>query len=147
LRGVLGALLLVALGSACGAMSGAASPTAPSPRFRVETVARGLEAPWALAFLPDGALLVTERPGRVRLVRDRGLVRAPVTELDVSRSGEAGLLGLALHPDFEDEPFAYVYYTAASGRENRIASFRVRPGGPAGLRFTGSRSPGVRPAA
>ncbi len=96
----------------------------PPLELEVETLAGGLEVPWALAFLPGGDLLVTERPGRIRLVRDGELAAEPVAELEVAGVGEAGLLGLALHPSYPDEPFAYVYYTDPSG-ENRVSRLRA----------------------
>jgi glucose/arabinose dehydrogenase len=84
----------------------------------VSTVVTGLEAPWEMAFLPDGRALVTERPGRVRLL-SRGLkLRAdPVAEVDVSAMGESGLLGLAVDPRFARNRFVYLYRTASNGNE------------------------------
>jgi glucose/arabinose dehydrogenase len=97
----------------------ALSPAAPvgasaaAPGLRVSTVARGLEIPWELAFLPDGRALVTERPGRVRLLgRDGRLRRRPVARVAVSALGEGGLLGLALDPAFARNRFVYLYFTA-----------------------------------
>ncbi|MDW8059278.1 MAG: PQQ-dependent sugar dehydrogenase [Thermomicrobium sp.] len=92
------------------------APTPSGPvELRVETVVGGLEAPWEVAFAPDGRLLLTERPGRVRLVRDGQLVPEPVLTLPVAATGEAGLLGLALHPDFPTTPWVYLYYTYSEG--------------------------------
>ena len=85
---------------------------------RLETVAEGLEAPWDLAFLPDGRALVTERPGRVRLLSPELELQAePVAEIDVAAVGEGGLLGIAVDPDFEDNSFVYLYRTTDSGNE------------------------------
>ena len=84
--------------------------------MRVEVVASGLEVPWEIAFLPDGRALVTERPGRVRLLDAEGLLReAPVAEVEVSALGEGGLMGLALDPEFAAEPLVYLYFTTAEG--------------------------------
>jgi glucose/arabinose dehydrogenase len=89
-----------------------------------EVVAAGLEIPWGVAFLPDGGVLITERPGTVRAVLDGELRMQPVARIDgVVHQGEGGLLGLALDPDFEDNRLAYVYYTAADG--NRVSRFTV----------------------
>jgi len=78
----------------------------------VETVATGLETPWEIAFLPDGRALITERPGRVRLLsRDGKLVRKPVAEVEVAAVGEGGLLGLAIDPDFSRNRYVYLYRT------------------------------------
>jgi glucose/arabinose dehydrogenase len=75
--------------------------------------------PWDVAFLPDGRALVTERPGRVRLVSAQGrLRRAPVARVATQARGEGGLLGIALDPDFaRGHPFAYLYVTTASGMQ------------------------------
>jgi glucose/arabinose dehydrogenase len=95
--------------------------------MRVRTVATGLEAPWEIAFLPDGRALVTERPGRVRLLeRDGTLRREPVGRVAVSAQGEGGLLGLALDPDFASNDFVYLFFTGAQG--NRLERWRFAGG-------------------
>lgn len=96
---------------------------APLDFARVETVARGLEVPWALAFPDRRTILVTERRGRVRVIEDGRLRAAPVARIGVVAEGEAGLLGIALHPNFGRQRFAYLYYTARDG--NRVSRFRV----------------------
>ena len=84
--------------------------------MRVDTVATGLEVPWEIAFLPGGDALVTERPGRVRLLEaDGGLREEPVATVDVSALGEGGLMGLALDPDFASSDLVYLYFTTAEG--------------------------------
>ncbi|MBW3653925.1 MAG: PQQ-dependent sugar dehydrogenase [Actinobacteria bacterium] len=94
---------------------------------RVETVATGLEVPWGIAFLPDGDALVTERPGRVRLLDAAGELRGePVARIDVAAQGEGGLLGLALDPQFEDNRFVYLYFTTPDGM--RLARYRFEDG-------------------
>ncbi len=94
---------------------------------RVETVATGLEVPWDIALLPDGRALVTERPGRVRLLGADGRLRdEPLARVDVSAQGEGGLLGLALDPEFEDNRFVYLFFTTADGM--RLARYRFRDG-------------------
>jgi glucose/arabinose dehydrogenase len=80
---------------------------------RVRTVATGLEIPWDLAFLPDGRALVTERPGRVRLLTSDGQL-APVARVAVSSRGEGGLLGIALDPEFLDNQLVYLYFTGTT---------------------------------
>ena len=94
-------------------------------RFRVETVLSGLEVPWSLNFAPDGRLFVTERPGRVRIVTG-GTSELALTLDGVFAQGEAGLLGLALDPEFSQTRFVYLYYsaTAGSGAVNRIVRYR-----------------------
>jgi glucose/arabinose dehydrogenase len=79
---------------------------------RVETIVTGLDTPWEIAFLPDGRALVTERPGRVRLLSRAGeLRREPVAEIEVAEIGEGGLLGLAVDPRFRSNRFVYLYRT------------------------------------
>lgn len=79
---------------------------------------RGLEIPWELAFMPDGRALLTERPGRVRLLdRDGRLAEAPVATVAVSAQGEGGLLGLALDPEFTRNRLVYLYFTTAGGMQ------------------------------
>lgn len=95
-------------------------------RFRVETVVTGLEIPWSLNFAPDGRLFITERPGRVRIVTTGGNSELALTVDDVFVQGESGVLGLALDPQFSQNRFVYVYYTAAvaGGAVNRIVRYR-----------------------
>jgi glucose/arabinose dehydrogenase len=76
---------------------------------RVEEVVAGLEVPWGIAFLPNEEMLVTERAGRIRLVRNGELQPSSVATIDVSDSGEGGLLGIAAHPDFANNKLFYVY--------------------------------------
>jgi glucose/arabinose dehydrogenase len=101
----------------------------PSPP-KVKTLATGLVIPWEIAFLPDGRALVTERPGRVRLLGSDGrLRREPVAHVAVSSQGEGGLLGLAVDPDFAHNRFVYLYYTTAGGMRLerwRFSSGRLR---------------------
>lgn len=97
---------------------------------QVSTVVGGLEVPWALAFAPDGALYVTERPGRLRVVRGGRLEAAPVATLPVAARGEGGLMGLALDPKFAETGRLYVCYTAERGRGliNRVVALALRDG-------------------
>ena len=79
-------------------------------------MATGLEVPWEIAFLPDRRALVTERPGRVRMLDAGGELREePVAEVPVSAEGEGGLMGLALDPEFAGNRFVYLYFTTAEG--------------------------------
>ncbi|MGI8512230.1 MAG: PQQ-dependent sugar dehydrogenase [Solirubrobacteraceae bacterium] len=91
---------------------------------KLETVAEGFEIPWEIAFLPDGRALVTERPGRVRLLAADGSLQAtPVAEVDVAAEGEGGLLGLAVDPAFARNRFVYLYRTTGAG--NEVARYRL----------------------
>ena len=97
-----------------------------SVSFEVVEVAAGLATPWGLSWLSDGRILLTERDGRISLV-DAGVV-TPVGEVDVSASGEGGLLGLALDPDFASNRAFYVYATVdklVDGTENQIQKWTL----------------------
>jgi glucose/arabinose dehydrogenase len=124
--------------------------------IRVVKVVEGLEYPWGLAFLPDGRMLVTERPGRLRIVGKDGRLEAqPVTGLPaVAATGQGGLLDVALHPRFAENGLVYFSFTARGdtgvGTEvargklagNRLEGvqviFRQHPKGSTGRHF-GSR--------
>src|SRR4051812_9808941 len=85
--------------------------------FRVVKLADFLEHPWSLAFLPDGRLLVTERPGRLRIVKNGVLEKKPVEGLpQVTEHGQGGLHDVVLHPRFAANQFIYLAY-AARGRD------------------------------
>ncbi|HVV46344.1 MAG TPA: PQQ-dependent sugar dehydrogenase, partial [Bryobacteraceae bacterium] len=74
-------------------------------------VTKGLNQPWSMAFLPDGDILITERPGRLRIVRNGKLDPAPVAGVpQVQAQGLAGLMDLALHPDFNRNRLIYFTY-------------------------------------
>ncbi len=87
------------------------TPSALKGALTVETVVRGLEHPWALAFLPDGRMVVTERPGRLRLVSKDGRLSDPLGGVPpVLASGQGGLLDVALDPHFADNGLLYLSY-------------------------------------
>ena len=80
-------------------------------KFKVEVVATGLEVPWALAWLPNGEMLITERPGRVRIIEKGKLRTEPLFVVpDVEPSSESGLMDITLHPDFATNKFLYLGY-------------------------------------
>jgi glucose/arabinose dehydrogenase len=84
--------------------------------LRVAIVARGLEQPWSIAFLPGGDMLVTERPGRLRLIHDGVLDPNPVKGVPTVRSGGLqGLMDVVLHPRFADNRFVYLSYHRPAG--------------------------------
>jgi aldose sugar dehydrogenase len=102
-------------------------PAGSSHLYSVVEIARGLEHPWAMAFLPDGDILVTERPGRVRLVHDGALVPTPVAGApSVRTGGQGGLLDIALHPQFEDTRLVYLSYSKAVDGSVTTAVARAR---------------------
>lgn len=92
----------------------------------LEVVATGLEVPWEIRFLPGGDLLVTERPGRLVRLSPAGEVVVSHVVPDVASRGEAGLMGLALHPDFAANGWLYVCFTTGleGGLTNRVERLR-----------------------
>lgn len=97
--------------------------------FRLETVAEGLETPWAVAFLPDGSMLVTEKAGRLRLVSNGRLDPRPVTGLPaVNTQGQGGLLDVAVHPDYAANGWIYLSFSdpAPEGKAALTAVVRGR---------------------
>jgi aldose sugar dehydrogenase len=110
----------------------AQAPRSPTPApmngaVRLETVATGLERPWALAFLPDGRILVTERRGRLRIVERDGRVSKPLDNVPpVVARGQGGLLDIALHPRFAENLLVYLSY--AEPGENNTAGTAVARG-------------------
>lgn len=106
--------LVVALAGCAAGAPDAAVRTFPSENgpVQVETVASGLEHPWGLAFLPDGRMLVTERPGRLRLVSADGTLSAPLKGVpEVWARGQGGLLDVAVDPDFGSTGLVYLSFS------------------------------------
>jgi aldose sugar dehydrogenase len=86
--------------------------TAEQHKIRVSVVTKDLSQPWAIAFLPDGGMLVTERDGRLRVVRDGMLDPSPISGVpEVRTDGNGGLMDIALHPDFAENSLVYLTYT------------------------------------
>ena len=125
------ATLLVASAAATTATT---ATTAAAADLKPVTVARGLVYPWAIAFLPDGRMLVTEKPGRMRIVDTHGRVSPPLAGVPpVANVGQCGLLDVALDPKFGDNRI--VYWTFAEpgpGGVNSTAVARGRLEGTAG---------------
>ncbi|NNG04806.1 MAG: PQQ-dependent sugar dehydrogenase [Inquilinus sp.] len=119
-----------------GAALGACSPADAVDRIfatetgaiRVATLAEGLSHPWAIDFLPDGRIVVTERPGRLRLVAADGQISDPVAGLpEVDARGQGGLLDVAVHPDFAANRLIYLTYAEpGDGGANSTAAARGR---------------------
>ncbi len=123
---------------------------------RIETLARGLESPWGLAFLPDGRMLVTERTGRLRIVSPDGALSQPLRGVpEVLANGQGGLLDVAVSPAFAKDRLVYLSYSTPGqgggaatalmrarlvdgGLENAETIFRQRPAVDGGQHF-GSR--------
>jgi glucose/arabinose dehydrogenase len=144
-RGILIGLALAVLGGAAGcggdggkqsgttSTTGAPTATTTTPASglarnrggaKLEVVATGLEIPWEIGFLPDGRALITERPGRVRMLMPDGTLRPQaVASVPVSAVGEGGLLGLAVDPQFARNSFVYLYRTTDHG--NQVVRYRL----------------------
>ena len=106
--------------------------------FTTKTIASGLDTPWALAFLPaspnqggpDKSILVTERQGRLRIIDSSGTLNpTPISTIDdVVESGEGGLLGIAVHPEFNENKYIYLYYTYkvdGNNTQNRVVRYKL----------------------
>jgi glucose/arabinose dehydrogenase len=141
MRHVLAAVVGAALAASPGVAQGEPAPQA----YRIETLAEGLKAPWGMAFLPDGGILVTEKASaQLRLVRNGALVAEPVAGApdDVFGGGQGGLLDVAVHPDFATNGLVYLSYSWGDGEANgvRLARARLEGGALVGLEpiFTAS---------
>ncbi len=111
------------------AAASAQSFTSAEHKFRVVTVTKGLSHPWGLAFLPGGDMLVTERAGRLRLIRNG--VLDPVAIAGVPRvvaENQGGLLDVALHPQFASNRWVYLSYSAPvrGGSATRVVRARFK---------------------
>lgn len=118
-----GALAMVLLIGPAWAMAQTPSGT-PAGTVRVVEVARGLETPWGLAFLPDGRMLVTERAGRMRIVSPSGELSAPLAGVpEVQARGQGGLLDVVLGPDFAADRTVFFSFSqpTASGARTAVA--------------------------
>ncbi|MEE4177400.1 MAG: PQQ-dependent sugar dehydrogenase [Bacteroides sp.] len=94
-------------------------------QFTVDTLATGLENPWSMAFLPDGRILIAERPGRLRIFEDGALLPEPIGGLpEIWVHGQGGLLDVVLHPDFEENQLIYLGYAARGGEGGNTAIAR-----------------------
>jgi glucose/arabinose dehydrogenase len=95
--------------------------------YRVVTVAEGLEVPWSMAFLPNGDMLVTERPGRLRIVRGGMLHPDPVSGVpEVLAEGQGGLLDVVLHPDFASNRLVYLSFSKPIGDGSSATTAVIR---------------------
>jgi glucose/arabinose dehydrogenase len=95
--------------------------TAEQHKIRVSVVTKGLVNPWSLLFLPDGSLLVTERPGRIRIVRNGVLDPLPISGVPkVHAVRLSGLMDVALHPRFEEN--RWLYFTYSKPREDGMVA-------------------------
>ncbi len=142
-----------AAGVASGVPAGAPAPAAGVPavaapaasRVRAVQVAAGLDGPWALQFLPDGRMLVTERRGNLRVVTADGTVGPPLAGVPPVRyEGQGGLLDLALGPDFARDHqvfFTFAATAADGGMQTAVARATLEEGGLANVRILFRQQP------
>src|SRR5215217_5882231 len=100
-------------------------------RFKIEKVVGGLEVPWSIVWAPDGRMIFTERPGRVR-VFEKGALNPKLLFVvpDVEKSGESGLMSVTLHPQFSSNHFLYLSYAYSTGGVRvRVVRYREAPEG------------------
>ena len=117
------------------ALAASSTPVAPQSHlqrtalhdYRVVTVAEGLVVPWSIAFLPDGDILVTERAGRLRIIRDGILLPDPVPGTpEVLARGQGGLMDVVPHPDFANNRIIYLSYSKPLGDGRRATTTVAR---------------------
>ncbi len=110
-----------------------APPPPPQPAkviktgYRVSEIAKGLDHPWSMAFLPGGSMLVTERVGRLRLIKDGALQTQPIGGVPAVHTGsQAGLFDIVLHPNFAQNHIVYLTYAAGTAAANGTQVARAR---------------------
>lgn len=116
-----------ALLSMAGCLMGDTVESRSGP-IRLDIIASGLEHPWGLAFLPDGRMLVTERPGRLRVVSPKGEIGRPISGVpEVFAEGQGGLLDVALDPEFARNSRVYLTYAepGEGGASTAVARARL----------------------
>jgi len=136
------ALAAIASASAAYLATSIALPSMPKPPgsptsgslsgyIGIETIATDLEAPWSIAPIGDQEYLVSERPGRILYISARQGSKRLVASFDVASVGEAGLLGIALHPEYPSKPvlYAYLSYWDSSSIYNRVVRMRLEASG------------------
>jgi aldose sugar dehydrogenase len=136
-----GSILTVAIAFTMGA--GAMAEVAPEPErglppppqpaklvqtgYKVTEIAKGLDHPWSMAFLPDGSMLVTERVGRLRLIKDGALLPEPIGGVPAVHTGsQGGLFDIVLHPNFAQNQIVYLTYAAGTKTANDTQVARAR---------------------
>ncbi len=112
------------------AVSLPAAAQTPSAPYQIETIAAGLEYPWSIAFLPGGDMLVTERPGRLRVLGADGVLSPPLNGVpEIYVMAQAGLFDVVLHPEFETNGWIYLSYVFGSDDANATRLVRARISG------------------
>ena len=95
--------------------------------FKQVTVAKDLERPWGMAWLPDGAILITERVGRVKILQNGSLEQIAIAEIpNLFVSGQAGLMDISLHPRFAQNNLVYLTYSSGNFQSNHTSILRAK---------------------
>jgi aldose sugar dehydrogenase len=126
-------IFAVAAAATMCASAMAAMPPPPQPAklvttgYKVADIAKGLDHPWSMAFLPDGSMLVTERVGRLRLIKGGSLQPQPISGVPSVHTGsQAGLFDIVVHPDFARNNIVYLTYAAGTSAANGTQVARAR---------------------
>lgn len=93
--------------------------------FQRVLVTGGLTGPTTFAQLPDGRILIGQQNGQLRVFKNNALLATPAVSLSVNTSGERGLIGIAVDPNFSTNSYIYLYYTSSSGPHNRVSRFTM----------------------
>jgi aldose sugar dehydrogenase len=134
-RLVSGLLAAIAASASAAAPLEGVRPPPPPPQaaavvktgYKITEIATGLDHPWSMAFLPDGSILVTERPGRLRLIKGGSLLAQPITGVPPVHTGsQAGLFDIVLHPDFQQNNLVYLTYASGTTQANGTQVARAR---------------------
>jgi aldose sugar dehydrogenase len=134
MSGLLAAIAALISASAAAALEGIRPPPPPPQSaavvktgYKITEIATGLDHPWSMAFLPDGSILVTERPGRLRLIKGGSLLAQPITGVPPVHTGsQAGLFDIVLHPDFQQNNLVYLTYASGTTQANGTQVARAR---------------------
>jgi glucose/arabinose dehydrogenase len=133
LAAAVAAIICAAASPAADSRVGRAPPPAPQPAkvvkagYKVTEIAKGLDHPWSMAFLPDGSMLVTERQGRLRLIKGGLLQPQPIGGVPAVHTGsQAGLFDIVLHPNFAQNNIVYLTYAAGTAAANGTEVARAR---------------------
>jgi aldose sugar dehydrogenase len=99
--------------------------------YKQVTVVKGLERPWGMAWLPDGAILITERVGRISIFRNGSLAPVAINLPNLFQSGQGGLMDISLHPRFSHNSLVYLTYSIGDSDSNRTSILRAKFNGKA----------------
>lgn len=106
-------------------LSAHAQEDVAAAEYDIITLAEGLDIPWALAFLPNGDMLVTELDGRLRLISNGALVREPIAGIpSVYRASQGGLMDLVLHPNYAENQLVYLSLASGNPKANALRVIR-----------------------